>query len=1503
MDMWKRIGVMVIALLGIGIAGTACFRMDLFANSSSTYANNSQLSSLQPVTYMKLQLNTNEVYTALNTTGDFLADQSSVSTPIDHTTTTPGIVDTRNASFIQSTTVPSYADIQANISAGALNSQIPSTAAWWLSDTAQVNAISSARIVNANNKVNEEDYVIKSKTDKKMKIWSGYYPIEDKTLENERISSLYSSTDSYAPFRTIPSEKIKTYQKAYIHSSIYDLCDVIYKDGVIQPCNAENPSKPHEWPTTYGYALQKVILDPSTKTLNVIDPNEAGGKDLHAGDLVVVGELKWPIGIQNGKYPTSLDNGFPQSGLGLKVVGSDVTVTDTVGSIWGGGGMNESYFMGDYCEDLIIEKQKALLRSLLTLDTSQIAYISEQGKVISSNSFEPLTSGQAGKTYIAHVLDSNLTLNGIGIIQDAKISYDAVANTIRIPKGTTTIQLPISMSATNNGYDRYISALGENTSGSTIFGQIGKVSNTNTVAFTISSFIDTNTVGSKSAITLYVEDIHLDKTSYISQGFPITLEIYDELEISYKSNYGGNLTYYNSGVNVKAQDKIGELSYANGIAPRSFEIIQDPSYPSDTSYQNFKLEGLDVNGKEQAGTSSPLTVSIKQNAQDLLSKTNGLKPGVYHFGIKAIDANNNPVDASGNPTAVHYETLVVYPHETQITYSQNKKGTDYYTLQDINANNYDLGTIQLDSDANIKTLNEKGYTIKNVQLVDKGTTTPLTMLEAVLDASDPTLSTYLIKKKGNVSTGNKEFDILITFEHGGKETAQVRKQNQIFIIPGSLSFVEQTSAAFLTKSEFAVTFDPVTSSNNTYYLWATDDSNPKIKNNDVSYCVLDSTTMECDTSATSDAIIKLYPSTGQMSFEAKGPGTSMKSVKIRAYIKDAAGIYLSKCDLTIQVHPAVQKLQWKGTDIQNAGNQVTQASGAEILNSHPTWKVDLKYDSTNASNNVISFDAFYDKDSAVAGTLGLFSNVNGTGGTPPLDISYTLELSPADAGKVTLDTTNKTITLQGELINDARIVATAKGTGNYGDTINTDDATTTDINEDGSATLLLKVSTKPAIKFTSSSDLIDFKASVNSDMAKGNAPFGTLSLDPAGESITGYAITKVELYDKAASDTAGNDVWNSVPAASTFKIAGTKSDELWSSGILPAGKYRIVVIAKNGANDVSTPKTIILTIEQETFDITKLKWQKKLSEDTSYSDVGGSLKESDLTNTKAVEDNYSKNGTLQVQLTEKTTGYLSGATITYDARDAASLAIIQVDANGKITMKKAQTAYVKAHITKSGYSDIDVYLPITIKKGEIDFYFSDGAGDELSLNGNVLTKNDNGLYQVYTAVYQKDQPLPIFTSGAPTGSEVTIKIISEAAPSSSHPDYNDVLKFDDEDANVSANIDTADKLCTISASDYNSIHLSACQTIIENALYNKNDIIKIVATTSETADYASSTITLPVKITKAEQPDFAFKQEEYRVLPDKNGSFTPVFVKKESTGKIQLSLIPSGGSKIGRAHV
>ncbi len=607
-------GIFIIPSMWMVVAKTQKTKI----NAASSYFQNVSIAQ-----HSRFQLDVNESYTALNTSGSFLSDRNSTTTPVDHSATLPIITDNRNSRLIKQVKMPAYADIQSSISNSHLNNLIPTTDRWWLADTLSVYTIDSAKVVNENNNLGDSEYT--SPTYPQFD-WIGALPITDKKTWSE---------DFYDP----DADGMMSYKSAQGSGAYYnvgnafsvELCPAIIIEDVLQPCNStsNNTSITYNFPSNVGCFFGLATMNTSTHTLTFNPQNS-----YQAGDLIGVGELSW-----SGR-------GDPTD-ISLMVVATPFTVDRPIRTAnqsifsWGatGSGINHpAAYKGTISGDINVTKQKAHIRPLINFALSEIKYVSKKGEVIAVNSYKaPLTSTQSDVTYLPHVNDASIAVTALGENQSGKVKISNSQRLIKIPAGTETIALPVYTTPLNTGFERYVSAMNNNG----LYGKIGKLnSDQGTLGFNISALVDVNAVGSKTKIQLYAEDIQKEGTSYISAPFEVEIEITEKFKMEYTAKPqaadGVASGKYQHLKNVNVGDKIGEVSIAYGIEPYTLTLLDDDSGSGD--YQYFEL------AQTSNITDGTVDVKIRANTSGLLD--NSLKAGTYKFCIEGKDSSGNGPDAN-----------------------------------------------------------------------------------------------------------------------------------------------------------------------------------------------------------------------------------------------------------------------------------------------------------------------------------------------------------------------------------------------------------------------------------------------------------------------------------------------------------------------------------------------------------------------------------------------------------------------------------------------------------------------------------------------------------------------------------------------------------------------------------------------------------------------------------------------------------------------------------------
>ncbi len=597
--MRKKIKTFALIIIGI-ICTTILYSYANENNGKKIQAANSLFPTMNIQQYAKLQLNANETYTALNTTGNFLADKNSTTSPVDFHTEISTIVDTRNSSFIATTRMPTAQDIQPVVSSDQLNTKIPSTNAWWVNDIVKKYNIDSSQVVNQYNQLNGETY---THPDHSFLKWTGHMPIES---EGNYQDSLFKANDPDALLNTITGK-----YDVYSHGMPFEvkLCHVIVEDNNILPCDSrpENQTTQFSWPSGAGHWMAVATLDFNTKTVHLTQ-----SRDYSPGDIVFIADLNWT----SGDHP---------AGGSMMIIAEDAPITiqrgylfrDQVASDFAG-------YKGALMVDFTVPIYQANLRPLIQITTNELVYASKKGESITTNQFKAVNSTmQDGQIYIPHVNDQSLNITDLRENESGNVLIDAENRTIKIPKGTSTITLPVNTSVINSGYDRYIS-ISTNNNGQVIYGKIDKVTSEQaTLTLDLSSLMNVNASGTSKSIQLYAEDINLNGTSYISQPYDVNLQIIEPFRIEVDAKT--NLVYSQ---NVNQGDTIATYMGYNEVTTMTYSLISDTSVPGhENDYRLFTLS----NGNIQVNSS------------------NGLNAGDYYFKVQATNGND-PTSATKSAT-------------------------------------------------------------------------------------------------------------------------------------------------------------------------------------------------------------------------------------------------------------------------------------------------------------------------------------------------------------------------------------------------------------------------------------------------------------------------------------------------------------------------------------------------------------------------------------------------------------------------------------------------------------------------------------------------------------------------------------------------------------------------------------------------------------------------------------------------------------------------------------
>lgn len=796
-----------------------------------------------------------------------------------------------------------------------------------------------------------------------------------------------------------------------------------------------------------------------------------------------------------------------------------------------------------------------------------------------------------------------------------------------------------------------------------------------------------------------VNEIYTDNStdpsysSLLSDVLP--LEIVEPLKLSYTQTPQNNLSYYEHSKNVSItnNDKVGELTYKDGVSPYTFNVVPYPNASGThaNDYKNFEV----VNPNGAATQSSPMDVQIKTGAPASLNSANGassLKPGLYKFRIQGYDANGDPVDKStgislpidkndqpvSNITGVDKGRvtddidLVIYPTGSQLDYVQDKNTTTnaYYTNTELNAmtTGDKIGSLTFQNDAEIAALANDGYIIKEIKLVKHGTSTVLSQFN-VKKHSSTDVNTYDILKNGNFTTGNINFDVLITFQKDNVNTVTIHKDDVTFIVPGGITFYDPDSANTALGAEYEYTYDP--SITNEFDIMATDKivaNNPAI-NTEMKYCLVDANG-DCEQSMQGtayDITLNTGAQKGTVHVSVHAPGSADKDATLRAYLEDSSGNIVTYTDIKIIIKQAVQTLTWKGTDIFQANNNVTQVS-----NSTDTWEVTIKY--SGSGTDSYTLEELLDYGTPASTNFGISSDMLSSNmpSGDAMSIQYTVSANnPQDAAMVNVIAgTNgnpPTITLSGSPSSDVTITAKADAKGDYADSAD--------------AKLILHISTLPILNFVP--EYVTSEITAGTPISKANQKVGELSISDGSTGWT-YGIDSIK--------SGGNTL------TGTFTVDSSNGEVKVGSSDLVAGEYEIIFKAtKNG--DTITKKQIIKVVNAA-FDVSTWRWEE--NDGNAFSAVGGSINTTTKENSTTLTKEYEPNKSFSVRLTNLPAG---ASVKSYTVKSGSTTGIMTLTDNNSFatlsvlrTMSAGETYMVEAEVQKAGYANMKVYLPINITK-------------------------------------------------------------------------------------------------------------------------------------------------------------------------------------------------------------
>lgn len=462
----------------------------------------------------------------------------------------------------------------------------------------------------------------------------------------------------------------------------------------------------------------------------------------------------------------------------------------------------------------------------------------------------------------------------------------------------------------------------------------------------------------------------------------------------------------------------------------------------------------------------------------------------------------------------------------------------------------------------------------------------------------------------------------------------------------------------------------------------------------------------------------------------------------------------SYIDATIKVI-ASQTLTWSGDNVTKTGTN--------------TWELSTYWSGGSDTYNIQELL----NGSTLSEKLGIATDVKNANTSIPFALSLTT--NAVDASVISLSTTSPNVlTIKGKPAGAVYITANRGEDGNYS-------AATP-------AILNIKVKDLPKLKFEyDTANGCSSSMAASSTCTLANKKLGTISTNPVVSGFT-YSIKNIE-YDSSGKDTSYVD------ATGTFRI--DNQNEVMLVSDLANGIYKITLSGKN-ANYTLDDIVVKVTISNNAFNISSWTWEAgnvaalqaiSGSMDASTNEYSGVYQREYAPAKSVVKDNF------EVALK----GTPNGATITYALRSASAsnvishdtAAIFQVEgAGGK--NGNANTVFVEATVSMSGYSDVSVYLPIVITKYPQKIEFADNNPIYLPNNGVCTTIPTATVSSTFSNYVNPGNPIE-YKADASSSGAITVngnQICSIAGTSSTSAKVNAELDGDTnyEKATASKNV-------------------------------------------------------------------------------------------------------------------
>lgn len=499
--------------------------------------------------------------------------------------------------FRTAVSLPTSADLTANITGNTLNASVPKVNGnWWLGDISSNNRSKYMTSDNTNNGVNK---ITQSATITDN--GNGTHSCGTTTANETGVfpTTAYTSNPASAQIAVAKTMSgtisYDSGNSSIVNLTQYKSSSCLVSEGTQNIYMTYNtwvdPNTVYTW--SYDYINDKVSTDtypPVQRVVSLLTSYKSGDaaketfkklfKSAEKGTIIVgVIRSNGCNSIKDADHPVASWNGLRNNtGADMQF---NLTVTKT----------NVTYETHT-CAGSVNNAGAALTRPMLTLSLEDIAYANTERRTftpsISLNENILESDISSGSKY--------LTMKDKSSSVSLKSGADGVSGSdFYVPMNDNTIDVPVQIKGNADG-KRYISASATDKNGNEVYSVLKKVSGSeDTVTLDISNLIDTNTADSFD-LKLYVENAGVSDVSYITEGTDITVHNIKDQNIDFDADqknayeYGDTFTI-TSHLNDVAQGQAAtKINYSLSSNPDNAASIISQSYNENDGTASVQLK-------------------------------------------------------------------------------------------------------------------------------------------------------------------------------------------------------------------------------------------------------------------------------------------------------------------------------------------------------------------------------------------------------------------------------------------------------------------------------------------------------------------------------------------------------------------------------------------------------------------------------------------------------------------------------------------------------------------------------------------------------------------------------------------------------------------------------------------------------------------------------------------------------------------------------------------------